>query len=351
MTDKTLVFLIHGMGTHKAKWSKSVQEALQCHASGYEFFKKSGNKNLTKFVEFVEIVYDDIFTNALKNWEEKNKELLQQVATADKAQAEKAVYWLKGMKNGKNNFAWTHAVDVLLWRFSSYFRNSIKAKISAKMTRKLIESAKKNSICYAKAAVISHSLGTSVMHDVLANLAFGRYLPAHMPNGFDPKAFRFMSLHTIANVSKILELDDYPVYCSRVRPGSVDNQESYCQHFFNYHNTLDPFTLPRPFRPPWPPDTFHDKQVSHLHGANPHSIEHYLLNPKVHVPLLRSIVGVYEAVTPKEEEYAYKAFKNVDLSEEVKTRIEQKINNAREVMGLSVDMIDLVKGIQLFFGD
>jgi len=87
-------------------------------------------------------------------------------------------------------------------------------------------------------------------------------------------------------------------------------------------------------------------------GEDTHSVPHYLLNPKVHVPLLRSITGRFNAVSPIEEVNAVEEFKSVDLSnvKQKRAEIEKRIIDAKEAMGASVDMIDLIKGIQFFFG-
>lgn len=354
MADKPLVFLIHGMGVHEEGWSSNVQKALAAQAEQYAHFRPDdGGTPLTDLVDFVEVTYDDVFRRALENWQKKNGELLKEVADRDREQAEKAVGWLEGIGETEDNFGWTHAVDVLLWRFSPYFRNTVKSVVAERITAKLIQKTGESEFAYAKASIVSHSLGTAIAHDVLADLAFGRYASAKAPvNGFDPVAFRFESIHSICNVSRILELDSYPVYKSRVCPGPVGDPNSYCKHFFHYHNKLDPFTLPKAFQPDWDVRWFHDKEVSHLHGEDTHSVAHYLLNPKVHVPLLRSLTARFNAVSPSEEVRAVQEFKSVNLSKVKQKReeIEKRINDAKEAMGASVDMIDLIKGIQFFFG-
>jgi hypothetical protein len=132
----------------------------------------------------------------------------------------------------------------------------------------------------------------------------------------------------------------------------MNDPKSYCKEFYNYRNKYDPFTHPRCFEPPWEVRWYHDKAVSHLRDRNPHAIEHYLLNPKVHIPMLRSIMCRYDAVSPIEETEAIQNFKDVDLSKskEKRAEIEKRVNDAIEVMGSSIDMVDLAKGIQLFFG-
>ena len=261
MTDKPLVFLIHGMGFHEEGWSSEVQRALATQAERYAYFDAAREGTpLTDVVDFVEITYDDVFRRALENWQNKNSELLKEIGEKDREQAEKAVGWLEGMAETDDNPAWTHAVDVLLWRFSPYFRNTIKSVVAEKITGKLVQKTRESEFAYAKAAIVAHSLGTAIIHDVLADLAFGRYTsPRAAVNGFDPVAFRFESIHSICNVSRILELEGYPVYESRVRPGPVGDRNSYCKHFYHYHNRLVPFTLPKPFQPDWEVKWFHDK--------------------------------------------------------------------------------------------
>ena len=355
MADKTLVFLLHGMGVHKEGWSTPVQEALNTHAQTYAFFKtKKNGKDIADLVDFHELVYDNVFETATTNWDKQSRKLLEEVAPEDKDTAERAVGWLDGMGKKEDNFAWTHAVDVLLWRFSSFVRNTIKTQVAAEVTREVVERSKRSDLRQVRCMMISHSLGTAVAHDTLADIAAGRFTTPGAPiNGFHPKGFRFAALHTIANVSKILELDGYPVYSSRIRPGPNGDDASYCVKFFNYHNKFDPFTVPRPFEPDWPVQIYNDKAVSHLYDKNPHAIEHYLLNPKVHAPMLRSIMGDARTVTSAEETEAIRKFKQFQLkgTEAAKEKVRKKINDAVESMGKSMDMIDFVKGIQLFFGE
>lgn len=354
MADKPLIFLIHGMGTYTEGWSKPVQDALNEHAQKFVYFKTTQNgAPLSTLVDFAEVTYDTVFQKALDNWQRNAEQLLQEVAPEDKETAEKAVGWLKGIGDtDKADFGWTHAADVVLWRFSPHLRNTVKAHVADEITKNVVEKIQASDLRSVKAAVISHSLGTAVAHDVLADLAAGRYTaPGVTANGFDPRSFRFSSLHTVANVSKILELEGYPVYTSKVRPGGVTDPNSYCKHFFNYHNKFDPFTHPMPFEPPWEVKWYHDKAVSHLYDQNPHSIEHYLLNPKVHVPMLRAIIGAFDAITPGEETAAVEAFENFGPEVQAKrAALEKRINDSIELMGRSIDMTDFVKGIRLFFG-
>lgn len=361
MAEKPLVFLIHGMGVHKAGWSRMFRNKFAEKALLYR-----PQASLEDDIEFAEITYDQVFRDAIQNWAATNTRLLSEIGEADREMAEQAVGWLDGMGEEERNPIWTQVADVLLWRLSPFFSFTVRTHVAKCIAEKLRQRMGRDGQHHARASIISHSLGTSVIHDVLADFAHGRYTGDNAAgNGFNAEFFRFESLHTIANVSRVLERSESPVYTSRVRPGRMGDKHSYCKHFYNYRNKWDPFTCPKPFEPPWEVRWYHDKPVAHLYGENPHSITHYVENPLVHIPMLRGIFGRFKTVTPAQELDAIDHFSQIgplegfptiedgiDGQQEYKDLVYERFADLNEkitgAMGGSPDIIDFIKGLTLF---
>ena len=118
----------------------------------------------------------------------------------------------------------------------------------------------------------------------------------------DPLETRCTTLAMIANVSRVLQRNDAKVLESRVMPGSAAAGR-LCSFYLNVRHKLDPFTIPQAFDPgEWPDsatfstERYQHIQPSHIHFEsdelpNIHALDHYLRNPRVHVPFFRSILG------------------------------------------------------------
>lgn len=348
MSGKPVVFVVHGMGVHEDGWElESFVEPLEKEASAYDKFK---TEKLTDQVDFVGIRYDDVFQDALDAWDENASALLAQAQPGSRDTVEEAVGWLDGISDQQGNFGWTHAADVLLWKISPFFRmtiiNRVADTIAAEMTQRTAD-APGHSVT---SSVVSHSLGTSVIHDTLLEMMRGSWTGSNA-NGFKPEFFRFDSLHTVANVSKLLEFGSEPVYTSGIKPGDFGSSDSYCSHFYNYHNEFDPFTLPQPFEPGWDVNRFHDKKVSHIYNVNTHGLPHYIKHPRVHITMLRSFVGNFLAVSPGEETTALTNFKPISskITAGVRDEVKGRATDIAEDMGISADLVDIVKAIARYF--
>lgn len=348
MTNKRLVFLIHGMGTHTKGWSKEFLDQLEKDAKDYDQLK---SVKIRDAVNFKEIVYDNIFTGALNAWSDTAKSLIDGAPALEAEMIKKAIGWLTGLKSQENNFGWTHAADVLLWHISPFFRNSIKTEVANIIVKEVVSEIKASPFRLVNGSVISHSLGCSVAHDTLTDIASGAFRGQRTDFGLRPEFFHFESFHTFANVSRILERSGYPVYGGPVQPGQNGDAGSYCNHFYNYRNRYDPFTIARPFEPNWHVRSYHDKKCAHVYDKNTHSLAHYIRNPIVHIPLLRSILGDYDVIGGDEEVIAVDKFLDIGpaITEKAWERIDIRVDNAVGAMGSSTDVIDLMKGAALFF--
>lgn len=343
MSEKPLVFLIHGMGVHKKGWSNDFVNKLTECAGTFQYFN---GKVLGDLVDFQEVTYDNYFTKALENWNTNAAKILALSAPNQRELVEKALGWIEGCSVQQDNFTWTHVADVLLWRLAPYLKNPIKNHIAEQITGKIIERIHLSPGKSVRCSVISHSLGTSVAHETLEDLARGSWSSG--TNGFDPSFFHFENLHMIANVSRILQTEHYPVYSGKVHPGPFGDANSYCCHYYTYRHELDPFTWVLPFLPSWSVNLFDDKQVSHIHQLNVHDMLHYLVHPRVHITILRSLLG-YKVVNGAEELSALTQFKNINLPPDQIKIIQDKAKLAAEALGASPDIIDVLKGLALYF--
>ncbi|KIH77730.1 hypothetical protein SAMN05660860_01216 [Geoalkalibacter ferrihydriticus] len=344
MAEKPLVFLVHGMGAHPPGWSAAFVKILRKASKSYAFFQE---RHLADLIEFHEVCYDQIFRNTLANWEENSRRILQLAAPMDREMVEKALGWMEGLAEEQDNFVWSHVADVALWKLAPYLKKMVKTEVATQITGRIHERLAASPVKDVSCAVIAHSLGTSVTSETLMDLARGSWTEGEQ--GFDPRFFRFECLHMIANVARILETPAYPVYPGPVRPGPAGEANSYCRHYYNYRHDLDPFTRVRTFRPDWDERSYHDKNVSHIHALNVHGMEHYALNPLVHISILRSLCG-YRCISGAEERDALAGFTQIKGIS--KARIEELRAHARqaqEALGEAPDVIDILKGVALYF--
>ena len=351
MAEKPLVFVLHGMGVHdkEGAWAKPYIDALDAAIQRHGYAKLAGGDSIAEKVDFQPLSYDSYFSDLLENWEKNAKEIIEAAGATEKETVENGLDWLSGASDTDDNFAWSHVVDVFLWRFSPYVRKAIKSHIGKEMAKKITERVDQSATGIVNCSVVSHSLGTAVASQVLADLANGAWTPDD-PNGFDPRFFRFMTLHTVANVSKILEISGYPVYDGVVQPGPAGEESSYCRRFFNYRNQFDPFTMVKTFDPGWQSNFYNSKRVSHIHEKNVHGLDHYASHPLVHISMLRSFLG-FSIVSGGEELAATQNFDDIEtdkLKSAQVNKIKKAFGKTGELITDTPDLIDLMKGLTFF---
>lgn len=301
---KHVIFVIHGMGDHDARWCDSVEDTLKSLYGQYAFAK------LLPFDDQFEVkplFYNDKFDALRKKWENAANQVLALMkpgANGGAAIAEMTA-WAGGAN--RNTLLRTHVLDVLLYRFCPTVTDQVRAAVH----RQLLEG-----IRGAKQwSAIAHSLGTSVLHDTLVWM-FDPDSPASLP----PQGFRMETLAMVANVSRVLESSElgarWDAYRSVVQP-NVKVTKGVCSSFLNVCHNWDPIPVPKKFKPTadWPdhatrevPGTFLDLRVDEIEkGSDVHDLEHYLRNPGVHIPLFRSLLALPGVVSAEEEKAAVDA--------------------------------------------
>lgn len=286
---KHVIFLVHGMGDTVPGWSAPVQKLIREKYNLYPLLKRLKFDN---HFTFREINYNHVFEGHIEKWNE-NATAVTTLLEASGIDS-KLLNMLMGFSTraARKEFASTHILDVILYRFMSGLRSQVIAHISEQLVGRLNESR-----TVPPYSIICHSLGTAVMHDVMqANLTTDHF-PLSTAHGV-PAVYM-----TLANVSRVLEGKDSNVYTSAVRPRLADNKRLYgCDRFINVAHTLDPFTRVRPFKPGWRKnaasalnklkyDSYRRVSISGLTGNNPHDFEHYLRHPQTHVALFRALIS------------------------------------------------------------
>jgi hypothetical protein len=285
---KHIIFLVHGMGDTVPGWSKPVQALIR---QKYNLYRVANRQKFDKNFSFKEINYNHVFENHIEKWQE-NASAVTSILEASGIDSD-LLNTLMGFstKTARKEFASTHVLDVILYRFMKGIKSQVIAHISEQLVGKLNESS-----TVPPYSIICHSLGTAVMHDVMqANLTTDHF-PLSTAHGL-PRVYM-----TVANVSRVLEDSDTHVYSSAVRPQLADRSRIYaCSQFINVAHTLDPFTKVRTFKPGWEKgataalnnlryDSYEPISISGLTGFNPHDFEHYLRSPETHVALFRNLL-------------------------------------------------------------
>lgn len=294
MAKHALVF-IHGMGEQTDGWHAPALKVLAEALPTYSTF--SGTK-LTDIIEPIPVLYSDFFTKLRATWKTNVAAIKTQLSTeleaADIPDRESINSEFDSIATaigaGADKFVWTHAMDVVLYRFFRLVRQKVNVQVANKMTA---ATDKK----FTGWSVIAHSLGTGVVHNALHALyTTGLAGPPLKPQETRPKV-----LAMVANVSRVLQLPAVKVFSSKVMPGPAMLDRA-CDTYLNVRHLFDPFTFPQPFEPDnsWPtpgttkPNQYQQIRPSHLvidKLRNVHDLDHYLANPRVHVPIFRGIVG------------------------------------------------------------
>ena len=275
---KHVVFLLHGMGSHKKGWSKPAIKALKANATALGYPLK-----LTTDFEFIEINYDHNFLDYL---EQHNKEAntlstymtMHQLGKPDTIFRGLWEYASGSLSNEK--FVIAALGDVYLYKLTNY-QDKVRNFVLTTITRTLEAKGK------PEWSVLAHSLGTRVIHDVLDEFV------ATWSNLND--FGKPMALGMISNVTHLLALDPSTLWKeTRVWPHSTIKQGP-CYKYVSALHPADPFTWIKEFDPT--PDWGNNAEYSGLYRkpsigikeltrANSHSFEGYLEHPKVAADIL-----------------------------------------------------------------
>jgi hypothetical protein len=311
------LFIIHGMGYDVDGWHKPAGDFLK------EFCNDFGPQGTRKFddrFKVIGIVYDDVFRDILATWQENGAEVLALGKKLDVAVVSRLLEWSQKAPGTDNNFVWSHAADVILYRMFPTIRDAVKVHVANAIATEL-----SNLKTGESWSIIAHSLGTIVTHDTLhAWYTEPLGTAGQLGNALRPKVVTML-----ANVSRILQTEpDVLSSDSTVRPGEA------CQFYLNAYHHLDPFTVLRPFKPElWPDREKYERgdyrliPVDHIQQLNIHDLLHYLRHPDVVIGMFRTLL--YQSFISKQNEADYQAsFKKYDgLTDEQIVTIRKKLED------------------------
>lgn len=294
------VIMIHGVGKQApGQWSTPMVAKLKEVALNYQFFK---DNPLESYADFIEINYDDLIEEVIKQWSTEAdgvaKAVAEQQVTAGKV--------LEVLKQGgeSDEFYWDNAADVAIYRFFKTFRYAIRGKVAKELKNALQPYLLGDQD--TKYMVIAHSMGTMVAHDAIYELMYGTWAGAE--NALKGKLFKFDSICMLANTGLLLQTElpgkGVSIYNSPIAAGEATT------HYLNCNNKYDPITWPYSFKPSWTTPGFEQPSVQHLDVLKPwtvHNMEFYLENPRVHIPILNRIVPL--VIEQHEIDKAYSDFK------------------------------------------
>jgi len=286
------VFLVHGMGQPEPDWSKEAQRQI------VKWYDRLGLGDLSERYRFVPVHYNKIFERMRVAHDNLGDALdgLDEDAVASAA-AGSQTYTLIQKYGAADGLFYTHALDVLQYRFSREVREQVHVPV-----RKQILDVLEKEPGRPRFSIIAHSLGTAVIHNA-------------MQEWYNEDARRLSSLpiHTlamVANVSRVLQLPIMKVFESNIRPGMQKN--GAVRRYLNVCNTYDPFCHVKPFLPnknPHPDNwaqnfnfqngAFVARKPEHIASLKAvHSLEGYFENPIVCEGLFRCLEVDAKIVKP-----------------------------------------------------
>ncbi len=332
--SRHLLFFVHGMGSHDHTWHQSAFDVL---SRAHDQYPSLNRLTLAQRVVPIPIVYDDLHekwrTDAGRDFAAFRSALLARAAVDNGGEARSLDSQLDRFGrwaglDAEPHFLWSHVADVLLYRWVSLMRTPVDASVAGQIVNALVQHD------FPEWSVIAHSLGTSVIHNVLHMLYTSSFNGA---GPLSPGHTRPRMLAMVANVSRVLERPGARVYRTQVRP-QLPPADGLCRTYLNIRHQFDPVVLPHPFIPDVPSwlgqgmpvenAPYQHIEPRHLHFHNDglirvHDLDHHLLNPDVHVPIFRALFGA-SRITPAHHQQAlgnFRQIENPDLSAIVQDRL------------------------------
>ena len=266
--DTWFVDLVDNVTALAAKHSPGVDIGLTPGADG---------------VKIVPLSYCDLLIEELQQWDSVgDKNVADAVASQFPGLPAQLVGALRDISTADAPYFWKGGVDILLYRVLNDI--AIRSHVRSQLTRALFDNASGGVL--PACGFISHSMGTAVLHDGLAEIFAN-------PQEFGGFANMDIDIYvSLANVSKILESVVNP-HRSPVRPfGTTGVGRARCRAFVNVHHESDPVPYLGLFKPDWNPSAvpYRDISIERIKEPNTHSYQRYLENPRVWIPVFRTLL-------------------------------------------------------------
>jgi len=285
---KHIVVLVHGMGNWSKDWSKDFRALFE---DTYKSYPSLAWRPFEEAFEFVEVDYNDLFDKLRQQWNDEAEKVVGLIQQGRPGAGAVSSLLKIAQEPSRDTFLATHVLDVVLYRFVSTVHEAIKGEVRKQILDGILED---KGTVKGPWSVIGHSLGTSVVHDVI----HGMYADILDYKGHTWKfaaVTRPVLIAMIANVSRVLETDA-DVYKSLVRP-SLDPFAGACQIYLSASHEFDPIVVPKAFRPTddWPSIQARLEgrvqlvRINAIEQKDVHALDHYFKNPQVHVRILRAL--------------------------------------------------------------
>lgn len=341
--SKHVLFLVHGMGVHEENiWANEVIEKFKILSKEYAYFRKN---KLEDVVKFVPITYDNVISEVLTKWQEDSHRI-RDFAKENGLDDKDLLSWLQKAGDTERNFLWSSVADVIIYRFFRVYRKRIRIDVIEELSDEI--NRQFDEFDEARCSVLAHSLGTVVTHDCLHQLGVVKW--GGVTNVFGPTHWRFKSIFMIANTSRLLQTE-HKAYHSIVRPGPNSDSNSYCFRYLNFRHELDPVPYPWMFDPIGWGKFYKSIIVQHYRDFGIHGLEHYLDNPRVHIPILRAIT-YGGAITKPEADEAVDNYKQFGGQFEAIQKMQDFLNELeilKNELGQEPTHVNLIKDLVKFY--
>ena len=375
---KNIVFVLHGIGQYTDGWMSLESCAvppLKAAAKRYPFFE---GKSLDTFVEFVPILYDDVFEKIQKHWADLAKDLKAAIPVLPRFADKLFTYMEKGTED---TFALNNGADVALYWGFRLFQQRVVLRVLAQIASKIAATiAATDQVPHYH--ILAHSMGTAVAHDALHHLGTEAWLTAlktaplddadgerakvdraqylgeldrvkdatSKQSPFDPANFAFQSITMLSNVSGLIHGAESP-YHSIVRPGTPGDNGAFVSNYVNVNHKFDPISIIGNFKMPggWAIGGGGvDVVLEHLAGdpEQLHDAAHYVRHPAVHLRLLAQYVDPY-APSADDVKQVAKFAKEHSVQAAVKAKLEKLSDSPqwKNFIGRLRELRDVVEGV------
>lgn len=288
---KPLLLMLHGVGSHSSNWADALVAQLGEIASTFPLISARGP--LADQVEVRPLHYDTLFDEQLDRWEALG-DRVKGFADDSAIKLPRLVSFLNDnlIPNDERGFVWNGVMDAVSYRGVTVTRDQIRTHVMKEVVSAINRHLAQHP--GAEVSMLGHSLGTIVTHDVLHLLGTGAGGAA-----FSAKFTRLANVFMLANATRLGpgKFIDFKPDASLTRPVSAGpvagSGNPYCGAFYNINNRWDPVGSWARFAPKQWGDGLHDIEIRHIHQVNVHGFSHYLAHPRVHIPLLRALLGSF----------------------------------------------------------
>lgn len=282
MSQKQVLILIHGMGNHTADSFQA--EVVNASNRALKRYQTYANVKFEQEVFLYSIGYNHLFEKLRQNFAESGKNLKEFIST--RLGNDKLPGFIDDLADiqanvADNKFIYTHVLDVV------FYLTLLGELVRLYVAQKLVEIIQKHNNSTKDIHILSHSLGTAVMHDTLHKLYSEGFEDG---TRLDIDKQPINTLWTFANVSKIItQLSGFtkPLQ-SVVKPGNG----GCVTGFYNIFHRFDPFVLAHISRfDPNDDNSWIDHgtyqnfysyyETKKVSRKNTHSIESYIEDPLV----------------------------------------------------------------------